>query len=203
MGDVMFEFAWPWMIALAPLPLLVWVLSFLGRDARPPEAPEILFPYIGRLKSAFSGQVVEGEQMNWPYHSLLILGWLCLVGALMQPQLTDQYTSVKNRGHDLMLAVDLSGSMRALDLGTFTHRVNRTQAIKEVVERFVQDRQGDRIGLILFGHLSGRAADRRQLAVGRMLDNAQIGEAGDPTASSASRSATCATVPARTRSSSC
>jgi Ca-activated chloride channel homolog len=180
----MFEFAWPWMIALAPLPLLVWGLSFLSRKVRPPEAPEILFPYIGRLKSAFSGQVVDGEKMNWSYHTLLGLGWLCLVAALMQPQLTDQYTAVKNRGHDLMLAVDLSGSMRALDLGTFGHRINRTEAVKEVVERFVQERQGDRIGLILFGQHAyldvPLTADT--LAVGKMLDNAEIGEAGDSTA---------------------
>jgi Ca-activated chloride channel family protein len=83
-----------------------------------------------------------------------------------------------------MLAVDLSGSMRALDLGTFTHRINRADAVKEVVEKFVQDRQGDRIGLILFGEHAYLDAplttDAR--AVGRMLDNAQVGEAGDSTA---------------------
>jgi Ca-activated chloride channel family protein len=83
-----------------------------------------------------------------------------------------------------MLAVDLSGSMHALDFSNGDERLNRLDVIKEVVGKFVRERKGDRIGLVLFG---GNAYLRvpltfDTLSVGKMLDNMQIGEAGDSTA---------------------
>ena len=181
---MMFEFAAPWMIALLPLPLLVWILTSSPRGQGQADAPEIIFPHIGRLKTAFAGQFNDEQKTNWLFHVFIWLAWLCLVFALMQPQLTDQYTKIKNKGHDLMLAVDLSGSMRATDLGSVFHPVNRLDVVKNVLGKFVLERGGDRVGLILFGthaYLDVPLTPDIQ-AVGKMIENTMIGEAGDSTA---------------------
>lgn len=180
----MFSFVWPWMILLAPLPLLVRKLLPPAGNASANEEPEILFPHTERLTAVFPRHARGTNIQSFWYIAALTLLWLCLVGTLMRPQLVDQFTRVKTTGHDLMLAVDLSGSMRALDFSTETERVNRLDVIKAVVGKFVRERKNDRIGLILFG---GNAYLRvpltsDTLSVGKMLDNMQIGEAGDSTA---------------------
>jgi Ca-activated chloride channel family protein len=114
----------------------------------------------------------------------MILLWLSLTGALMQPQMVDQYTQVRNKGYDLMLAVDLSGSMRALDFSSMSRRVNRLDVIKAVVGDFVGGRKGDRIGLVLFGDNAYLHVPLTldTASVVKMLNNTLVGEAGDSTA---------------------
>jgi len=179
----MLEFASPWMIALLPLPLLVW-LAISRRASERTESPEILFPYINRIKTAFRDQPAAGQSSNALHHVVLALAWICLVAALMQPQIADTVTQARTEGHDLMLAVDLSGSMRALDMGTSFRRINRVDAVKEVVGQFVQERQGDRIGLIVFGEHAYLDVPLTYdtVAVGKMVDELEPGEAGDSTA---------------------
>ncbi len=178
-----FEFAWPWMICLLPVPLLVWLLSPAPRGGQS-EAPEIYFPHLDRLRAAFAVRRGEKRRTDALYHGLLALSWLFLVIALMQPEMTDRFTPVKNKGYDLMLAVDLSGSMAALDFATRQHRANRLDVIKEVVGRFVREREGDRVGLVLFGQHAYLQVPLTTdtLSVSTMLDNTVIGEAGDSTA---------------------
>jgi len=180
----MFEFAWPWMICLLPIPLLVWLLSPAPRGTGQSEAPEIYFPHIDRLRAAFTVRPGEKRRTDWLHHGLLALAWVGLVGALMQPQITDKTTQARTMGHDLMLAVDLSGSMQALDMGTSARRVNRVDAVKEVVERFVQARQGDRVGLVVFGQHAYLDVPLTYdtVSVGKMVENMVPGLAGDSTA---------------------
>jgi Ca-activated chloride channel family protein len=180
----MFSFAWPWMIVLAPLPFLVRWLFPAAPRTEGGDAPEIAFPYVNRLMSIFPSDASGISSQAFWYLAILTALWLCVIGALMRPQLMDQSTQVKSIGHDLMLAVDLSGSMHALDFSNGDERLNRLDVIKEVVGKFVRERKGDRIGLVLFG---GNAYLRvpltfDTLSVGKMLDNMQIGEAGDSTA---------------------
>ena len=180
----MFSFAWTFMIALLPLPLLVYGLV-PGRANPDDAAPEIRFPQAARLRTAFPAGASSGPRRSlWLYYTLLALAWAGLTGALMRPETVNSFTDVKSRGHDLMLAVDLSGSMQALDFSQGDQRVSRTDVIKAVVKRFVAQRQGDRVGLILFGEHAYLDAPLTQdtLAVGHMLDNAVVGEAGDSTA---------------------
>jgi Ca-activated chloride channel family protein len=172
------------MIVLSPLPFLVRLFVPAATQPAGGEVPEVTFPHIERLMAVFPHYARGRKTPGLFYTLLLALLWLCLVGALMRPQLVDQFTHVKVVGHDLMLAVDLSGSMNALDFSTDRQRVNRLDVIKAVVGKFVRERKNDRIGLILFG---GNAYLRvpltsDTLSVGKMLDNMAIGEAGDSTA---------------------
>jgi Ca-activated chloride channel family protein len=184
MGEVaMFDFRWPWMIVLLALPLLVRELMSAGK-AEDEGAAEVTFPYLARLQAAFPGGP-QGPRADKTLLAALALLWFSLTGALMQPELVDSFTQVSSKGYDLMLAVDLSGSMRALDFTTNPlHEVNRLDVIKTVVSKFVEDRQGDRIGLILFGEKAYLHVPLTldALSVRKMLDNAQVGEAGDSTA---------------------
>ncbi len=180
----MFGFAWPWMILLLPLPVLIRLLVKPAVKTDHDDTPELAFPYIDRLNAVFPRQAGGAKKPPRLYYAILALLWLGLTGALMQPQFVDRYTQVRNEGYDLMLAVDLSGSMRALDFSSLGKTINRLDVIKSVVGDFVGGRQGDRIGLVLFG-------DKAYLhvpltldtaSVVKMLDNTIVGEAGDSTA---------------------
>ena len=85
------------------------------------------------------------------FFGLLLLSWILLIVALMQPENVDQFRQVKNKGYDLMLAVDISASMQALDFSTSDKAISRLDVTKEAVGNFINGRQGDRLGLILFG----------------------------------------------------
>jgi Ca-activated chloride channel family protein len=108
----------------------------------------------------------------------------------MQPETLNQYTRVRNKGYDLMLAVDLSPSMQSLDLSrsgrvfNLSGQATRLDVVKDVVGKFIAGRQGDRVGLVLFG---AKAYQHVPLtfdleSVVKMLDNTVVGEAGDSTA---------------------
>jgi Ca-activated chloride channel family protein len=178
----MFSFYWPWMILLLPLPFLVRL--FRAPNNKNSDMQELRFSYIQRLQAAFPNYSNDNKKSsNW-YKKLLALLWLALVLAIMQPQFVDKFTSVKNKGYDLMLAVDLSGSMKALDFSTQTERIDRLDVTKKVVTEFVNQRQGDRIGLILFGQQAYLQVPLTldTLSVAQMLNNAIVGMAGDSTA---------------------
>ncbi len=179
----MFSFAWPWMIVLLALPFLVRVLVRPAKIANKPSAPEVFFPYIDRLKAGFAQQW-QGKNASRLFLVVLSLLWLSLTGALMGPQLVDQFTQLRNKGYDLMLAVDLSGSMLALDYTQNGEQVSRVKVVKSVVSDFVRQRQGDRVGLILFGSMAYLHVPLTldTLSVRKMLNNTMVGEAGDTTA---------------------
>jgi Ca-activated chloride channel homolog len=179
----MFSFAWPWMAVLLVLP---FVVHRLGKRARADDArntPEIFFPNINRLKRIFPQQkaVEPGSGLYLPVLALL---WLCLVSALMRPELVDQFAQLRTSGYDLMLAVDLSGSMQALDYQRNGEQISRIDIVKSVVSDFVVQRQGDRVGLILFGSKAYLHVPLTldTLSVRNMLNNVAVGEAGDQTA---------------------
>jgi Ca-activated chloride channel family protein len=179
----MFSFAWPWMIGLLALPFLVRLAEPRAKSGNASGVPEIFFPHVDRLKAIFPGKR-EGEKTNRLYLLVLGLLWLCLTLAVMRPQMVDQFTQLQNKGYDLMLAVDLSGSMQAMDYTRDGEQVSRLEVVKGVVSDFVAQRQGDRVGLILFGsnaylHIP---LTLDTLSVRKMVNNTAVGEAGDMTA---------------------
>lgn len=180
----MFTFYWPWLIALLPLPLLVRAILHRDDKATGSNVPEIRFPYMERLNAAFPYHKGNSKKSGRWFKVMLSLLWLLLVLSVMRPQMVDKLTSVKSKGHDLMLAVDLSGSMKALDFSTNTQLISRLDVTKDVVGKFVAKRQGDRVGLILFGdHAYLQVPLTLDLsAVRTMLDNTVSGMAGDATA---------------------
>jgi len=102
----------------------------------------------------------------------------------MRPQWVGEPVALPLSGRDLMLAVDLSDSMKQRDMQIDGLRVNRLQAVQAIAGTFIEQREGDRLGLILFGSeaylQSPLTLDRR--TVGTLLDEAVIGIAGPRTA---------------------
>lgn len=180
----MFHFHSPWFALLLPLPLIVrWLLPALTKE-RPDGTAEISFPAVHRLKNLFPAYAVSKRSNSSFFFGLLLLSWTLLVLALMQPENVDQFRQVKNKGYDLMLAVDISGSMRALDFSTQTKAISRLDVTKEVVGNFIKGRQGDRVGLILFGQNAylNVPLTLDTTSVIQMLHDAVSGMAGNATA---------------------
>lgn len=184
MDSTSFSFAWPWLAVLLPLPLLARLLRRGGRAA-PPRGPAggpvLRHPHGAKLRMAFGGQRAAPSR-GWSGALLMALIWAALVLALMRPQWLTTRTEVVNPGYDLMLAVDVSRSMEALDFEVGGQRVNRLAVVKGVLGDFIERRAGDRLGLILFGETAYLQAPLtpdgpavRQLldaSVPRMLGNA-------------------------------
>nr|WP_320049545.1 VWA domain-containing protein [uncultured Desulfuromonas sp.] len=170
---------WPWAAALLPLPYLVYRLF--------PRAPQnndaalwvpTLSPYQGA--AGFHGRPGQRRWQRW----LLILTWLFLVLAAARPQWLGEPIELPVSGRDLMLAVDLSGSMRTDDFRLSGHAVDRLTALKTVAGAFIEQRQGDRIGLILFGEKPYIQAPLTfdHATVTQLLNEAVVGLAGNKTA---------------------
>ncbi len=184
----MFEFAWPWAVLLLPLPWLVrrlWPASPRALErAGAGRPPQLLHPGIQRLESAYAAATPALPPSLWLQRLLLWLIWAALVATMMRPQWLEKYSEVMSTGHDLMLAVDASRSMEALDFTVDGRRVNRMAVVKGVVGRFIEQRHGDRIGLILFGDGAYVQAPLTLDGgvVRTLLDNSVPRMAGDATA---------------------
>lgn len=182
MGAVMFGFAWPWLGILGLVPFLLMVLLPPARHSA--SLPVLRFPHLAILRASFGGFQAPIRKTSRFVLALILLLWLCLVAALMRPEIVDQITEVNDKGYDIMLAVDLSGSMRALDFSTQTQRIDRLDVAKAVVGDFVRERKSDRIGLVLFGDSAYQYAPltRDTQSVAEMLGDTAISMAGDGTA---------------------
>jgi Ca-activated chloride channel family protein len=187
-----FAFQWPWFALLLPLPLL---LPLLWRERPPAEGAgrdeqlegeriTLLHPHIDELKAAYQSRRPRRQLAGWMHRFLLYLVWIGLVLALMRPQWLVPHTEVSAPGYDLMLAVDASHSMDALDFTVEGRQVSRMQVVKGVMGRFIDGRAGDRIGLIIFGSgayvLSPLTIDRS--AVHMLLERVVPSIAGGSTA---------------------
>jgi len=172
------EFAWPWVFLLLPLPLLV-------RRLLPP-APSADSAAL-RVPSTTLFPRAEGGEQGFalrPRLLLAALAWLLLVLAAARPQISGDALEAPVTGRNLMLAVDLSGSMEARDFTLGGRTVNRLSATKAVAGEFIDRREGDRLGLILFGERAYLQApltfDRE--TVKTLLFESAIGLAGEKTA---------------------
>lgn len=175
----MFHFYCPWFGLLFPLP---WLIGKMIPKTN--SGLELQFPALQRLKEAFTSyQVVSTSPLSWQ-KILLSFAWAMFVLTLMQPERTEQVSHVKHQGHDILLAVDTSASMQALDFSTQFKTVSRLDVTKEVVGRFVMGRQGDRVGLITFGEHPYLHVPLTldTLSVSQMLNHITSGMAGNGTA---------------------
>ncbi len=120
-------------------------------------------------------------------HTLLVLRCLAIalfVVALARPQSGNKASEILTEGIDIMLCLDTSGSMQALDFRWKNERQNRLQVVKRVVTDFIKGRKNDRIGMVVFGE---EAFTQCPLTLDygvllNFLDQVQIGMAGDSTA---------------------
>ncbi len=183
----MLSFAWPWMGLLLIVPLGMWLLNhsrtYTSTDTRERKVT-LLHPDLKNLQAAFSSHRPATTIGTRVYYLLLALLWLGLTVALMRPQWLERYTEERSEGYDLMLAVDTSHSMDAQDFSVAGSQVSRMQVVKGVMSRFIEGRQDDRVGLIIFGSrafvLSPLTLDRE--AVRHLLDDLVPSIAGDGTA---------------------
>lgn len=142
----MIQIEWPWVFACLPLPLL---FRFILPAASTVQDAALRVPFI----EDFNQQSSSEHSINtkkW----LLILAtftWFCLIIAASRPSWLGDRVDIPVSGRDLMMAVDLSGSMEETDFEINNQIINRLQAIKIIARDFIQKREGDRIGLILFG----------------------------------------------------
>lgn len=172
------EFAWLWVLAALPLPLLVGRL--LPRAAPEPK-PALELPFQEALAVVAATGRANADRIRL---MLATLVWVLLVLAGARPQLAGEAIELPVNGRDLMLAVDLSGSMQAEDMLINKRPRSRLAAVKLVAGEFIERRQGDRLGLILFGdqaYLQTPLTFDTQ-TVQTQLDEAVLGLAGKRTA---------------------
>jgi Ca-activated chloride channel family protein len=176
----MFKFAWPYAFLLLPL---FWLVPRLWFKPQENNQAMLRVPFLARVNSL--GQSSSTLAANRYLTSLLRLAaWTCLIVACANPQWLGEPLPVSQDGHNIMLAVDLSPSMQIPDLQRNSNNVSRLQTVKEVAAYFIEKRQGDKLGLIVFGSRAYLQTpltfDRK--TVGNMLDDETIGLAGQTTA---------------------
>ena len=175
----MIDFALPWLLLLAPAPLLArWLLP-----AANAEQAAIRAPFAARWR-----ELADSHRIDWRGQLLsallLWLIWLLLVIAAARPQWTGEPIELTNSGRDLMLALDLSGSMQIEDMQVGNSLVSRIEAVKAIAADFTQRRSGDRVGLILFGTQAYVQAPLTfdVQTITQFIREAQLGFAGEDTA---------------------
>lgn len=179
----MFEFAHPWLFLLLPLPLLVFWLLPDYRESQ----DSIRVPFFKRLVN-LSGQKPEKGaarlQRVWFQRIWVPLSWLLLVVALAKPEWVGDAIEQNKSARDLMVAVDLSGSMEVNDFTAEDgSKISRLDAVKQVLAEFASQRENDRLGLIVFGdspYLQAPFTDDHQIWIS-LLNQTQIGMAGQST----------------------
>lgn len=171
--------SWPWALLALPLPLLVYWFA-PARQVTQQRALRVpnLEPWVGLQHAA------GNNRRGWFGAVLLALMWLALITALARPQSFGEPLGVPISGRDLMLCIDISGSMRDTDLYTGNTRASRLAVVKLVAGEFVAQRTGDRIGMIMFG---SQAYVQTPLTLDHetvlhFLDEAAVGLAGRSTA---------------------
>lgn len=175
----MFELQLPLALVLLPLPWLVWRLS----RARQIQSDAVFVPFYASADRALGASKEESNNSRLPKW-LLAAVWVLTCLAASQPVWLGEPISLQSSGRDLLLAVDISGSMEEQDMVIKDQPVRRIDAVKVVLNEFIERRAGDRIGLILFGSQAYLQAplsyDRR--TVQQLLNEAELGFAGKQTA---------------------
>lgn len=176
----MIEWIWPWLLVLAPLPWLVRRL-LPPATSRQPAVRAPFYTEWQQMSETQGGRTARGSAL--PTAGLWLL-WVLLLLAAARPMWIGEPIELPNSGRDLMMAVDISGSMRIEDMQVRQALVPRVDAVRQLGAQFISQRSGDRLGLILFG---SNAYVQSPLSfdtatVERFLSEAQIGFAGEETA---------------------
>ena len=170
----MFSFAWPGFLALILVP---FIMHWLPPKPQP-KSTALYLPTFGLV----GGQTQQKVHHGFPWLRFLI--WTCLVLAIAKPQWLGEPVTIPQEGREMMLAVDLSGSMDEHDMMIGRQKVNRLTMLKYVVNDFIERRVGDRLGLILFADTAyvqtPLTYDRK--TVQQLLSEAVLGLVGDKTA---------------------
>lgn len=172
----MFEFAWWWALFALPVPFIVRLLP----PRQQPRGAALRVPALNPEQH----QLTQGRSRVRGRSFVIWLIWICLVLAAARPQWLGEPVSIPSEAREMMLAVDLSGSMKIDDMTLNGRSVNRLAMTKHVLYDFIKRRVGDRLGLILFADTAYLQApltfDRDTVA--SLLDETVIGLVGERTA---------------------
>ncbi|MYD42836.1 MAG: VWA domain-containing protein [Gammaproteobacteria bacterium] len=176
----MIELLWPWAFVILALPIAV-------RFLMPPHASNeaaLNVPHVEAFMFDQSALANQAKASSLLLLAIACIAWLALATALARPQWTGAATVLPSSNRDLVLAIDISGSMGQQDMRVTGRNYTRIAVVKHAVQDFVEQRDGDRIGIVLFGSLPyvyvpltpdiGTASE--------MLEDAPIGIAGRSTA---------------------
>ena len=174
----------PWALLLLPLPLLVWWLVPPHRD----RVPALRFPFFRKITEVAGAEPRPGAVvLTRSRLQMLTAGicWVLVVLALCRPERVGEPIEITKAARDVVLAIDISGSMDTRDFaapdGT---RKQRLAAVRDVVRTFVEGRQGDRMALIVFGSKAYVQAPLTEdlATIIQLLDRTEVGMAGPHTA---------------------
>lgn len=171
----MFEFVWLWAFALMPLP---WLINRIISE--PEQNVTVTIPGFAQQRPSSQSALKLGSTKRvWFY-----LSWLLLCTAAANPVHFGEPVKVPNEGREIMLAVDLSGSMIEQDMEYKGQLINRLAMVKHVLGEFIVAREGDRLGLIFFGDTAflQTPLTRDVKTVQTMLNESEIGLVGKSTA---------------------
>jgi len=140
----MFELATPWVLIALPLPLIIWIC--LPRATTTSQSA-LNIPFFERLSS------IQTAKTHHPILSFiwLLLIWSLLVVALSGPRWLGEPRPLSREGHNIMLILDISGSMEIQDHLLNGRPSTRLSLVKHAAEMFIKNRPGDQLGLVLFG----------------------------------------------------
>lgn len=175
----MLQFEWIWMLLALPLPFLIRRL-LPPADSTEEAALQVPFADDFSVYADHSGKVFS----NTPFFWLAAFFWVLLLIAAARPVWLGAPIEIQVSGRNLLLAIDLSGSMQTEDFLLNNQQVTRLEATKKVAGEFIERRTGDRIGLLLFGtqpYLQAPLTFDRK-TVQTLLNESAIGLAGEKTA---------------------
>lgn len=179
----MLEFEWPWAFALLPLPLLVWWLM----PSYQRQQTSVHVPFFDRLADA-TGQTPQPGAVVLRRRAIQMIAaalvWVLIVAALARPERVGDAVTHEVSARDLILAVDISGSMEQSDFRTQDGKtLKRLDGVKLVLGDFIARRKGDRVALILFGSKAYvQVPFTQDLQTARtLLDQSEVGMAGQQT----------------------
>jgi Ca-activated chloride channel family protein len=141
----MISFYWPWIFLILPCPFF---LKFVLPPFIETKQTALKVPFFEDIAAKIPEKAVKTPLVDFWFTMII---WGILVGAAARPQWIGNPIEQTINARDLMIAVDLSGSMREKDFIINNQPVNRLSATKEVASKFIRKRKGDRLGLILFG----------------------------------------------------
>lgn len=178
----MMTLAWPWVLALFVLPWMVrrWAPPVFNSSGRAMKVPH--FEDIMTLQSSQLIKVTQSRHSTLFWAGIVV--WSALLLAAARPQWSGEPIGLPTSGRDLMLAVDISGSMKIPDFSVKGQEVTRLEVVKAAAGEFIARRTGDRVGLIVFG---SQAYVQTPLTFDRdtvkaMMTETEIGLAGQETA---------------------
>ena len=185
----MIKFQWPYLAILFLVPVIMYFIKFRERHKNNIQSETnsyiaVKLPFYQELIKNIKHQEIKNKKNTLRIEIfLIILTWVFLVLSVMRPTWYGEPQPINQKGRDIMLAVDISGSMEANDM-TRNPQITRLDIVKQIAGDFIDKRQKDRLGLVLFGSQAflhtPLTFDHK--TVKKLLNDSLIGFAGNYTA---------------------